>query len=851
MGCGCVSQHQGQQPTTSPGPFLRTVTESEFRSSLTPEELKDQKRVLAFFRLELEGKFEATEQLRELVRQHGAPPRYRWQVWRALTGWPALCRPGVYDRWLNRDLSQKVSDTIKKDLERTFPKLDEFDEKKQLALANVLKAHANLFPDVAYCQGMNFVVGFFLLVWERCMQFRRSDESNEEAAFFLLVQVMVKYKATLLFCDPLPLVKLLTFEFKELLRTHFSEVHHHFIRYCVTPELFLTRWLLTMFTQAWPFDSAARIWDLIVCDGLQALVLIALAHIKILQPRLLKVADDGITELLRFDSSNPPDGGDIVRAALKLQATIKQSTSTWSATDEVPSKLFEEWERTAPEDAAHFKRAEEEILRIQSNEVDSGLPEPTDAVRDVHAIGCPSPQSLSVQAGSCRDSSGSPAFGAPQGSKDGEGSVPGEIGGVEGPLGIATESKVALDPPMYPQKPAIRTPPYVSHLTTASGTQAGLGASDHLPSRGSKGHSPATGPLRQIASPTQRQKDSGGPGAPQGAEGEATGIRVTGSPPASAPAVSSFSPWLRSELDSGLGGASNQNEAMVPVSSWAGDSRGQSLPEGNQRFAHTAPAALVFQPSHFPEPVAAEHEEGIVNSARCRARFPAGEGVRGVSATSRGSSSDRSHSVGRSPPPGDMAGRQRAQSCSPGGMQPPTGEFRSQGRDKPRPIPLRPGRGRSIASAGGGPRFQDEWQDGEQGHESDCQAGAGSMSSSGSPRKSDGGECPLSPGQAKQAWASPGPSYAVANPEVRPATAPAGVRSGSSAAVGEDNAPMGPRDEPEPDNLQVAQESMPVASQDPEESEEEFICDGPRCEAGGKFRQQASRSRGRNKRQQI
>ena len=59
-----------------------------------------------------------------------------------------------------------VEGCIYRDLTRTFPKHPLFTDPNgagQSMLANVLCALSHRFPEIGYCQGMNYVAGFFLL----------------------------------------------------------------------------------------------------------------------------------------------------------------------------------------------------------------------------------------------------------------------------------------------------------------------------------------------------------------------------------------------------------------------------------------------------------------------------------------------------------------------------------------------------------------------------------------------------------------------------------------------------------------------------------------------------------------
>lgn len=354
MGCGCISQHQvALSAVGGPRLFLHRPTDGEFVQSLGADEQKDKKLLLAYFHHLHEGQFQLTPQFLDLVRRKGVPPRYRWSVWRAITGWNALSKPGAYERIAQRRADPKTVDAIEKDLDRTFPGIVEFGDERKRQLASILQAFSCLFPKVGYCQGMNFVAGFILL------SSTAAPDSSPEDAFFMLVQVMAKYRASLLFCDGLPLLKLYTFQFCIMLEKLFPEVHRHFVRENVTPELYVTKWFLTVFTQPLPFAVATRLWDLIVCDGLQALVHLALASVKLLRRRLVRQSTEGVLELLslRGPDSGLPSGGSLVRAALALRV----GSPCGPGIEAKLSKLKSAWVRQCPEDALELERAGREL----------------------------------------------------------------------------------------------------------------------------------------------------------------------------------------------------------------------------------------------------------------------------------------------------------------------------------------------------------------------------------------------------------------------------------------------------------------------------------------------------------
>merc|ERR1719324_1351564 len=142
-------------------------------------------------------------------------------------------------------------------------------------MIGLIHGYAVLFPSVGYCQGMNFIAGFIILL---------SD--SQEDAFFMFLQLMTVYRLSLYYYEGLPLLKLQTFQFKVLLERMLPEIHRRFDAEGITPELYVTKWILTLFTQTLQQSDnsqVTRLWDLIVSDGIQSSVVLALAKLKVLQ----------------------------------------------------------------------------------------------------------------------------------------------------------------------------------------------------------------------------------------------------------------------------------------------------------------------------------------------------------------------------------------------------------------------------------------------------------------------------------------------------------------------------------------------------------------------------------------
>jgi hypothetical protein len=128
-------------------------------------------------------------------------------------------------------------------------------------LFHVLRAYA-LFDDaVGYPQGMNFMVMPLLIAMP------------QEEAFCLLVRLMNKYQVRDLFIQDMPGLHLHLYQFERLLEDLEPALYCHLKRRDVTPNLYATQWFLTMFAYRFPLQLVMRVYDLVLCEGLEGAIL--------------------------------------------------------------------------------------------------------------------------------------------------------------------------------------------------------------------------------------------------------------------------------------------------------------------------------------------------------------------------------------------------------------------------------------------------------------------------------------------------------------------------------------------------------------------------------------------------
>ena len=131
----------------------------------------------------------------------------------------------------------------------------------QDGLFNVCKSYA-LFDDaVGYPQGMNFIIMPMLFAM------------SEEEVFCLLVRLMNKYHLRDLFIQDMPGLHLHLYQFERLLEDLEPAVYCHLNRRGVTPKLYATQWFLTLFAYRFPLQLVMRVYDLVLCAGLEGAIL--------------------------------------------------------------------------------------------------------------------------------------------------------------------------------------------------------------------------------------------------------------------------------------------------------------------------------------------------------------------------------------------------------------------------------------------------------------------------------------------------------------------------------------------------------------------------------------------------
>ncbi|KAH6682846.1 rab-GTPase-TBC domain-containing protein [Halenospora varia] len=149
----------------------------------------------------------------------------------------------------------------------------------QEGLFGVCKAYALFDEGVGYAQGMNFLAMPLLF------------NMPEDEAFCLLVRLMSKYHLRDLFIQDMPGLHMHLYQFERLLEDFEPALYCHLHRRQVTPHLYATQWFLTLFAYRFPLQLVLRIYDLILSEGLAAILKFGIVLMQKNAEALLKMND--------------------------------------------------------------------------------------------------------------------------------------------------------------------------------------------------------------------------------------------------------------------------------------------------------------------------------------------------------------------------------------------------------------------------------------------------------------------------------------------------------------------------------------------------------------------------------
>jgi len=205
--------------------------------------------------------------------------------------------------------NEEVVDKITRDISRTF---SSFSTKQQKSLLNVLKTYAIFNPEVAYCQGMNFVAGII------------TATLPEDQAFWVFVQIMKKYDMATLYIEGLQGLHEKLDQFDSYTQTWYPELYLHFKDQRVSGLMFATKWFLTLFGCKLPLADLQCVMDLFFQMGWSIIFAMGLAILKCRKDNLIRLPIEDMLVLLEQAPTQIPMNL-LLKEALAIQPLLGDS----------------------------------------------------------------------------------------------------------------------------------------------------------------------------------------------------------------------------------------------------------------------------------------------------------------------------------------------------------------------------------------------------------------------------------------------------------------------------------------------------------------------------------------------
>lgn len=233
---------------------------------------------------------QVVENIKENKFHKGFPQVFRWETWKY-----QLKVSSDFETYIEIPRTSKFSHDIKKDIDRTFPRHPYFDTQMfghygQNALKRVLEKFAYKWQGVGYCQGMNFIVGFLLLV----------SGGAEAEVFFFLEKFFLKFNLIEFFAEDMKGIKEHLWLFEKLFEEKMNKLYWHFKDQDVIEDMWVLKMFLTLFTINFQLSVTVFIWDLLILEGFESIYKVIFAILKQNEENLMKMT---VFEILNFFNS--------------------------------------------------------------------------------------------------------------------------------------------------------------------------------------------------------------------------------------------------------------------------------------------------------------------------------------------------------------------------------------------------------------------------------------------------------------------------------------------------------------------------------------------------------------------
>ena len=171
-----------------------------------------------------------------------------------------------------------VSEQINKDINRTFytEKFKKGNGKEMLY--NILIAIAFIRPEIGYCQGMNFIVGALI-----------NFIDNEEKCFWIFLNFIDNIELKMIYLQKTPDYLIKLYQLKYFIKENYPKLFPHLKINQICPDIFFSKWILTIFSNFLPFETLYNVWDLFIIDKWKAIFTFSIIMVHYMKDQLMNM----------------------------------------------------------------------------------------------------------------------------------------------------------------------------------------------------------------------------------------------------------------------------------------------------------------------------------------------------------------------------------------------------------------------------------------------------------------------------------------------------------------------------------------------------------------------------------
>ncbi|CAD8097719.1 unnamed protein product [Paramecium sonneborni] len=250
----------------------------------------------------------------------GIPQQYRWGYWKVIT-----FKKGIFRKRFDSQTNEATY-CIQKDINRTLIS-DLFKEEAVVQkLDYVLSNLAQSYPQVGYCQGMNYIAALFLLV--------SGAREQETVCVFAELLDSPFYMFNLLFKEDLPLLFIMEEIIMNLMQIKLPKVYEHFNNCNIQPSIWISKILLSGFVYLFDYLDCVLFWDYIFIKGtVLGYTNLIIAMITIHQEALLTKDEAALFAFFSFQEQNIRWGDQIIKQAISKPIEDKDIRQIMKKTD--------------------------------------------------------------------------------------------------------------------------------------------------------------------------------------------------------------------------------------------------------------------------------------------------------------------------------------------------------------------------------------------------------------------------------------------------------------------------------------------------------------------------------------